>query len=149
LITASCQYIVPIVYRITIFSTIAAPLLIITIVCPTFLYICFECFKSSFPQSLGGNPCFFVFKDKWIPDYYLGNDDNWSWLVILGLDPWIHVSLFFKDNGFPITTSGMTTIGHGLSSSGLTRGSMFLYFSKTNGFPITTSGMTASAGSIL
>jgi hypothetical protein len=37
--------------------------------------------------------------------------------VILGLDPGIQASLFFKDNGFPITTSGMTTIGHGLSSA--------------------------------
>ena len=42
----------------------------------TLLYICFEWFESSFPQSLSGNPGF----------------------------------LSLKDNGFPITTSGMTLV---------------------------------------
>ena len=33
---------------------------VISVVRPTLLYICFECFESSFPQSFGGNPSFFV-----------------------------------------------------------------------------------------
>ena len=44
---------------------------------PSPLYLCFECFESSFPQSLGGNPEFFVSERQWIPDYYLGNDNHW------------------------------------------------------------------------
>jgi hypothetical protein len=55
---------------------IANAFFIVSVLLLTLLYICFEWFESSFPQSLGGNPGF----------------------------------LFLKDNGFPITTSGMTTI---------------------------------------
>ena len=43
-----------------------------SVVSPMLLYICCHCVRSSFPQSLGGNPGSLGFLRQWIPDYYSG-----------------------------------------------------------------------------
>jgi hypothetical protein len=111
------------------------------------------CFLPSFP-CLRRECTFLCFlKDKWIPDCCLGNDEFFAVVlaVILvlkaptvgaGGNPCFFV--FLKTNGFPITTSGMTTQKEPVSIVilRLDRGIHVSLSFKDNGFPITTSGMT-------
>jgi len=46
----------------------------LSVVSPMLLYKCWSSFSCH--SRAGGNPGLFVFEDKWIPDYNLGNDNK-------------------------------------------------------------------------